>query len=407
MNIGILTYHCVPNFGAQLQTLSTVGFLKRHGHNPIVLHWYPKDIERQYDLHVPKVQIRCQMEFAQQNFPLSMLCRNENKLIKEIERNHLDMIITGSDALFKYVPRLNRSHAFSKRKFRFINNYSTCEDLQGNPFFCDYYKRMDKKIPIVAFSVSSQSCPFKLMSDDEKNMMALDMSNFKNITVRDNWTQKMVKYITGKMVDITPDPVFAFNQNCYINEPCMEKLKAKYCLPEHYVLLSFSPESMDSSYVQEIGRKLMEKGLNPVSITEPEGLTDFGFNCRVNLPLNPIEWYSLIKNADAYIGTRMHPIIVCLHNSIPFFSFDGNGICEKETSRMKYNRDSSKIFDILKVADFLDNIYALRSDLPLPLPQKVLDKILTFNKKRCDIFAKQMLCSYERAMGDLLNYKYY
>lgn len=31
MKIGILTYHCVPNFGAQLQTISTVGYVKKNG----------------------------------------------------------------------------------------------------------------------------------------------------------------------------------------------------------------------------------------------------------------------------------------------------------------------------------------------------------------------------------------
>ena len=108
MRIGILTYHCVPNFGAQLQAMSTVGYLKRMGHTPILLHWYPKDLEALYTRRVPKIQRKCQMQFAETHFPLSSLCRNEKQLIKEIERQQLDMIITGSDALFKYKPICDR-----------------------------------------------------------------------------------------------------------------------------------------------------------------------------------------------------------------------------------------------------------------------------------------------------------
>lgn len=49
MKIGILTYHCVPNFGAQLQALSTVCYLKRAGYEPILLNWYPKDLQVMYE----------------------------------------------------------------------------------------------------------------------------------------------------------------------------------------------------------------------------------------------------------------------------------------------------------------------------------------------------------------------
>ena len=45
MRIGVLTYHCPPNFGAQLQAVSTVGYLRRVGHDVIVLNWYAKDLE--------------------------------------------------------------------------------------------------------------------------------------------------------------------------------------------------------------------------------------------------------------------------------------------------------------------------------------------------------------------------
>lgn len=399
MRVGILTYHCVPNFGAQLQAMSTVGCLKRMGHTPILLHWYPKDLEALYARRVPKSQRKCQMQFAETHFPLSSLCRNEKQLIKEIERQQLDMIITGSDALFKYKPLYDRERSFSKRRLRFVNNYVSCEDLDGNPFFCGYYGDLSRKIPVVAFSVSSQNSPYFRMNNEEREKMGDYLRNFKKITVRDQWTKAMVEEIAGlENIAITPDPVFAFNQNSYIHIPSKEEICSRFSLPEHYTLFSFAKGVVPVQYGQNIGGMLQQHGIEPVSLTEPEGLGDIIFPHQVDQPLNPIEWYALIKNADAYIGTRMHPIIVSLHNAVPFFSYDGNGTSDIHGS---FNQNSSKIYDILKMANFENNTYPLRSHSTMPSIERVVNTILSFDRAQCVSFADSMYKNYMSAMSDL------
>lgn len=400
MRVGILTYHCVPNFGAQLQAMSTVGYLRRMGHTPVVLHWYPKDLEQQYVRRVPKAQRQCHRIFTDDNFPLSSLCRNERQLIQEIERLQLDMIITGSDALFRYVPLCNRSSTFSKRKLRFVNNYISCEDLDGNPFFCDYYGELSRQIPVVAFSVSSQNSAFFRMTNEEREKMGNYMRNFKKITVRDQWTKAMVEEITGiENIEITPDPVFAFNQNCYLHILSKEEVRTRYLLPEHYALFSFAKGILPIQYGQSIGSLLQQHGIEPVSLAEPEGLGDISFPLQIDLPLSPIDWYSIIINADAYIGTRMHPIVVCLHNAVPFFSYDGNGTSDIHGS---FNQKSSKIFDILKKASFENYTYPLRSHSTMPSIVGVVDSLLSFHRAQCVSFADSMYTNYMDAMSDLL-----
>ena len=401
MRVGILTYHCVPNFGAQLQAMSTVGYLKRMGHTPILLHWYPKDLEQQYARRVPKIQRQCHRAFTDKNYPLSSLCRNERQLIREIERLQLDMIITGSDALFRYVPLCNRSRAFSKRGFRFVNNFISCEDLDGNPFFCDYYGELSRQIPVVVFSVSSQNCPYFRMIDEEREKMGGYLRNFKKITVRDQWTKAMVEEIAGlENIAITPDPVFAFNQNSYIHIPSKEEICSRFSLPEHYALFSFAKGVVSVQYGQNIGSMLQQHGIESVSLAEPEGLGDIIFPHQVDLPLSPIEWYALIKNADAYIGTRMHPIIVSLHNAVPFFSFDGNGTRDPNTKQ--FNPQSSKIYDILERAHLEGNTYALRSKKPLPKIDDLLHQVVCFDKKQCLTFSYDRFNSYLYHMDSIL-----
>lgn len=393
MNIGILTYHCVPNFGAQLQALSTIGFVKRMGHNPVLLHWYPKDLEEMYDKRIPMEQIACHTQFAKESFPLSKLCRNEDDLLEEIKSNELDFIITGSDALFKYIPKANR-RVFSKRKLRYIDLFSplSVEDFPGNPFFCDYYDRLDRKMPVIAFSVSSQNCPYNKMSRNERKQIGGAMSNFKAITVRDEWTKQMVEHLTGrKDIQITPDPVFAFNSNCYISVPSKSEVLKKFELPENYVLLSFSDWFIKADYVKGISEELVARGYVPVALPMPEALHDFGIEHRIKLPLSPIDWYALIKYSKGYIGERMHPIVVSLHNSIPVYCFDEYGIFKESSwfNRKKtYLPESSKTYHIMSRFDLLDNLYSYKGGKEIPSAKEVVDKLISFDVNKCTRFSQ-------------------
>lgn len=406
MRIGVLTYHYEPNFGAQLQTMSTIGFIKRMGHTPILLHWHPKDLDQLYGGgRIPNKQWKCHLDFAQKYFPLTKVCQDENELVQEIERNNLDLIITGSDALFKYKPIALRRH-FSRRKFRYITDkIFFFEEVIGNPFYCDYYEMLKKKIPVVAFSVSSQNCNYEKMSEEELLSMRNHLNKFQSITVRDDWTQKMVEYVTGnKSIKITPDPVFSFNQNCYIHIPTKKEILAKYNLQDHYVLISFWTNRMSKNYIQSLASALKQKGKMPVAFPMPEGLKDFGLEQKVNIPISPIDWYSLIINSDGYIGERMHPIVVCLHNVIPFFAFDEYGILNSNILglRKKYIQKSSKTYHIVNNAGLQGNLYAYKSGETMPSPDEVALLLVNFDGEKCSKFAYMQQQSYEKQMQSYL-----
>jgi len=324
MKIGILTYHCPPNFGAQLQAISTVGFLKRTGHEVIVLNWYAKDLEEMYSHRIPSEQINCQNKFAEDSLPLSSKCQNEDALVKTIDSLNLDAIIAGSDALFKYVP-LDKCRYFSKRHLKYIYTFTplSCERLDGNPFFGAFISKLKKKIPASTYAVSSQNCPFNTMKRNEKVAMREALSNYRHITVRDNWTKRMVENITKtKDINIYPDPVFSFNKNCYLPLPTKQEILKKYELTENYVLCSFSNWYIKEDYINSLAEEIRQRGLLPVALPMPEKLFAAGINKQIMLPLNPLDWYALIIYSQGFIGERMHPIVVCLHNSIPFFCFD-------------------------------------------------------------------------------------
>lgn len=408
MRIGLLTYHCVPNFGAQLQALSTVGYLRKKGHEPIVLNWYPKDLEDMYrNGRVSQAQISCHDEFTKSMLPVSSLCRTEEELIDEINRLHLDAILLGSDALFKYhslkeIAQLQKNHT----------SPPPCEQFEGNPFFGGFLGKLAKRVPAAVYSVSSQDCRYKLMSRMERQQFALAFTNFCFISVRDEWTRKMVEFITGSPnVKIFPDPVFGFNMNASLNLiPSKEDIVERFGLSERYVLLSFSGRYANDTYVKSLGDELEKNGFQPVALPLPELLFGCGIKKCINLPLNPLDWYALIAHSDGFIGERMHPIVVSLHNNVPFFCFDEYGALRKKYfTRKKFwipknyvDYRTSKSYHIIKKANLLKNWFSYSKQEIFPSPTFVTNCIIGFDKDRYMSFSERCLLEYQEGMALVL-----
>ena len=404
MKIGILTYHCVTNFGAQLQTLSTIGYMKKHGHEPIVLNWFPQDLEDFYLKECPKEQFDIQFDFAQKEMPVSRLCRTLVELCEEIDRQQLDAIFIGSDALFDYFPQ-RVLNPFSFRKLKRVKYSVTSNHLLPNPFWGSFNDLVNKKIPYCGFSISSQNAPYyKLNSKELKEMKKL-LDCFTLITTRDEWTRKMIKYISGRDDSfITPDPVFGFNQN--FETPLQkETLLQKYGLPQDYILISFYGNQLSDEYVNQIVKLVEERtGMSCVSFPMPRRLREFKTKYKIELPLPTLDWYYLIKYSKGYIGELMHPIVVSLHNNVPFFCFDQYGVTKTIIRRIwhKYIKESSKIYDILQRADLLSNQcpYYYAKDLR---PEDVVEKFLAFDKGKCDRFSHIQRQRYSEGMDKVIS----
>lgn len=403
MKIGVLTYHCVPNFGAQLQALSTISFLKRLGHEPIIINWYAKDLEKMYDTRIPRFQIEEHLRFMYDTLPITEKCQTEESLINIVSKYNFDSIIVGSDALFKYLP-LSLCRKFSLKKLKYIYNYRplSCEQIDENPFFGGFLRKTPNVPPTSVYAVSSQNCPFHAMSWIERRKMHNNLKNFKVISVRDEWTQQMIKSITGeKNISIFPDPVFAFNQNCHIFVPSKTEILKKFLLQPNYVLLSFSDWYIDSTYIDTLAKELEKHGFQPVAFPMPEKLVSAKINKVIRIPLSPIDWYALIAYSSGYIGERMHPIVVCLHNVVPFFSFDEYGTKDYRTKL--FNLNSSKTYQIVSDAKLNNNLFSYKQSTSLPTAQFVVEKIKSFDYDRCHEFSIQKSKLYELGMKSIVN----
>ena len=382
------------NFGANLQILSTVGYLKKHGYEPRVIDWMPVDLERKYDKGTPQEQVEAHKNFQKEYLPLTKRCRNSKEISACVLEEGIEGIIIGSDSLFNLMkPSFNW--------FKLKRNYPSSDHVFSNPFWGDFNKYIPN-IPIAGLSISSQNSKYFDFAKD-KSVIGEALAKFKYISVRDNWTQDLVNYYTdGKIIpEITPDPVFSFNSNIPVIRTKQEILK-KFNLPKDYFLLSFTGgkrTSANKEWITEFETKAMESNIACVQLARTTGGQDLGLKYKIERPLCPIDWYYLIKYSKGFVGVLMHPIVSALHNSVPFFSFDHYGV----KKGFKLDKKSSKTYHIVTKSGFKSQHFSLDLFRKYPRVSVIVDSLINFDKDKCKVFSVTQENNYNTNMDRILS----
>ena len=300
MKIGILTYYKVPNFGANLQAISTYNYLKKQGHDVIFLYYlsHYTDYVRRRTMNVSEQQ-KVHFDFINDNLPQDgEKLFSSHAVLKAIQRNNIDAVIIGSDAVLQHFP------LFSTLKWG-QSLKAWLRPIEGERRFPNTFWGcgISDKIPTAMISVSSQNSPYKKWTSWTKNRMSICLRNLKYISVRDTWTRDLVLELVGLRGNVLPETT-----------------------------------------IHDIELKLKDRGIECISF--PIGhVANLPYKKAIKYPLNPIDWYALIKYASAYIGNNMHPIVVSLHNAVPCFSIDNWGSTNFWGKRL--DDGSSKVQDIL------------------------------------------------------------
>ena len=401
MKIGLLAYHAACNFGAFLQLLSTVEYVKKQGDEPLVINWIPSDFQRDYEKRsLPDVREKYS-ELRKKYYPLTELCETDKDVAATIVKNNLDAVIIGSDAVLQHHPFRERFHFPTRRIFYLA--HPTSDRMYPNCFWGTFNRHLEHPVPVAMISGSSQDSQYKFIWGRVKRRMNLSIRQFKYLSVRDSWTSEMVSYLTdGDIVpQVTPDPVFAFNQNAQNLQLKREDVLKKYKLPENYILISFkSNKSVSQDWISAFEHLAAEKGLFCVRLpyADSRGFGKTQYN--VGVAISPLEWYALIKYSKGYVGNNMHPIVTSIHNGVPFFSFDNYGIAS--IGGKPTNGESSKIYHLLHAADLLEyRVFTKQENYSAPMPDRVLQALTTFKiEKECS-FALMCQEKYNKMMKEV------
>lgn len=403
MKIGLLAYHAACNFGAFLQLLSTIEYIKKRGDKPIVINWIPSDFNKDYEKRSRPEVRTLYAQLRKKYYPMTELCETDKQVARIIEKEGIEAVIIGSDAVSQHHPLRERIH-FPCRRILYIGR-PTSDRMYPNCFWGSFNKYLTHPIPTAVISGSSQDSKFYLICGRTKRKMKSSILNFSYISVRDDWTQKMIEYLTdGEIVpDITPDPVFAFNYNASHLVSSKEDILSRYGIPDNYMILSFKGQkSVNQDWIDKFQALANGQGLACVKLPYADAPVFGNIQYSVGDALNPLEWYALIKYSKGYIGNNMHPIVTSITNGVPFFSFDNYGIPIIDGKWT--NGESSKIYHILKQADLLENrVYTLGQEYSPTEPVDTLNAILSFDKKKAFAFANDCYQKYEQMMTQVFN----
>ncbi len=356
MKIGILTYHNIPNFGANLQAYTSLKNILKLGINAKIINYSYQDLEKVYEKEVPEEQIDVHKSFIDKKY-LTEKCKDISGLKKILTDEKFTHIIVGSDGMIR------------------LRNKGTSDVLYPNPAWLNWIPP-DQKVKKIFLSVSAMGSYYFLLNPIKILKIRKNLKEFDIITVRDRWTYWTLRIIgIGKInLKITPDPVS--NLNSIIDLLRKADNYEKIIGTKKFVLFSGQKKNYSEKWLAAFKKVVNGKGFLFGELPMPAGYTGFkSFDFRVPMPLSPRDWYFWIVNSNGYVGERFHALVSCAYNKKRFFMVDI--YCHKLWKYLKFQYKS-------KVYDFCRNIHqtenrVIRDDILREPPESVFEKLMTMD----------------------------
>lgn len=388
MKLALLTHHWVPNFGANLQALSTYSYFKKNGHEIEVLNYIPKNLEDRYRTICTEEQFKQHILFCEEHLSVSPLLRSADELKAYCDQAHFDVVICGSDAIF----RLDKSGQSHEGPF-------------PNPYWLHWVNPTPatKHTSKAFISASCTGSNYLFFPKAMKQGIHKALSDVDFISVRDGWTRFMLKHVTkGEIIpQVTPDPVSIFEKVVTVPQqysaPAMDQAQRG-----KYILFSMHPMRVSESWVKQFVSYANAQGYQVLGLPFPERDMPFdALNGNIKGPVHPLEWYSWIKHSSGFVGERFHPVVCSIFNNVPFVAVDHY---RKRGIRGKLEwiniPVSSKVFSLCKEAKLGNNCVHFPK-LEKLSGQEVMNMLESFDHDACSVFQEKARAVFFSALESI------
>lgn len=387
MKIALLTHHWVPNFGANLQAISTVSYLTKLGHEVTVLNYVPENLEKRYNeiCSVPE-QVHMHRQFCEDFMNQSPVLRTADELADYCRTTGFDLIVCGSDAILRLNAKVN-----------------THEGAFPNPYWLTWATDDDAISAKTSFlSASCTGSMYLGFPKDLKKAIYAALEKVDFISVRDGWTRFMINHVAKGKLDVflSRDPVSVLNEAVSIPEQFGTEAKVR---SGKYILLHVHPKRINQAWIDGLVKAAHAKGLEVYGFPFPEfNMPYTGLDFNVELPLHPFDWYLWLKNAAGFIGERFHPMVCSLINEVPFIAVDHY---RKRGIKGKFEwiniPSTSKVFTVCRDAQLKANCLHFPK-LPKSSPADLLETLLAFDKVRARQYNLDASNRYKQAIDNIL-----
>ena len=365
--IGIVTFYNAHNYGAMLQAMALQDYLKEQGNEVYIINYRNKIIDKRYNfcdwngnkficlikniikfiLYYKKYKIRYNSfeKFIDENFNLS----KQYNLINELKQNppEYDIYVTGSDQVW--------NHKIT----------SGLDDIYTLNFG-------NKKICKVSYaaSIGNDKIDSKMLEEYRKKLSSLDY-----ISVRETTAKKQLSKILNKDIYEVLDPTLLYDKK-YWNKKIenIKKEKEKYILAYQ---IDSNPE------YNKIVNYLSKKTGYKVIYFEMRNKNSYD-SLRNAFTSSPLEFISLIKNAEYVVNTSFHGTVFSILFEKKFFVVPHKETGSRMVDFLKKLKLSNRIFYTFK--DFLQLNYDM--EIGYNTVNKILESERIESKKYIDTFLK-------------------
>lgn len=301
---GILTFHRAKNYGALVQCYSLLTKLKyNYPDCQFEIIDYRTAAERNYYFRslvrsavkesLPNAWDELTRNFLMNRFsdnlPLNgwRITDDETERLFRKLRNHYDLIIVGSDAVFNW----------SRRKF-------PTAYLLGEDFGC----------PKVSYAASAHKLPYREVAPEQIEYCKAALNGFSYIGVRDSETENFVRYCDeGLTSHHNCDPTILLDMETLPYESARKKLDS------HGVNLKKPIIAVMTASAQLV-EQIFERYNN-----SHEFISLYVHNPLIKkhiANLEPLEWAGVFKFAALTVTEYFHGTLLSLKNNTPVISFD-------------------------------------------------------------------------------------
>ena len=256
---------------------------------------------------------------------------------QELERNY-DVLVVGSDVVWtlrytRTFRKLIPGGVFARQKEPFFPKFPNA-----------YWLPHPLEIPKFSYAASIGSFDWQLAPKRHQRKMKSLLQAFTGISVRDQKTIGLLNHLDPQLANqatLVPDPTLCVPLN-QINPNAKEvesKLKS-WGLAEDKRKLGLMMGNKEK-YLPLI-KALKGQEWELVSLTTQNEFSDHSFYQR---PLTPRDWARAIGCFDFIVTERMHGMIFCLKNKVPFLALEIN----------PHSKESpSKVVSLLETFDLMD-----------------------------------------------------
>ncbi|MBR4795386.1 MAG: polysaccharide pyruvyl transferase family protein [Lachnospiraceae bacterium] len=330
MKVGVVTFHRAYNYGACLQAWALQKALKNMGVTPYLINYHLPSMDRLYDpirkknpilkgLKTIKVYFTKPYHLRRRKVYRAFFAKNYNlygDYIDAAQMNNLpfEAYITGSDQVF------NTSHTGGV-----------------NPaFFLSFVKAPKKKISYAA------SLGGDTFNEGEKDAIKAELKTFDYISVREKGAVSEVSLVSGKDVEVVPDPTMLLTKEDY--EELKKPYKLKGTRDGHYILVYMMEHNEEliklaNKISEETGLPIAQRSYEKIFNNETELLYEHG----------PDEFLSIVENADYVLTNSFHGTAFSLIYEKPFLS-------------MLHSKTGLRVIDLLSEVGLKNHILYNASD---------------------------------------------